>query len=182
MKLPKIGAIGYNTEYMGIKSSFISPRTFDKAVEKLTKMGIPVDGGTGKNAAFRFPHVDTIPQIKGTKINVFDVKKVLSAFGIKNANLPKTHQYELFVDKYGPKSFDIYDDTAKGDCLVFTANRTFDNAAELLTIPIVKPLWYAMKCIPTPKVAPKRADLAFEVVKRTASAPKEIKVLPNIGK
>ncbi len=179
MRMPKIGCMGHNTDYMGMNVGYITSKTYDKAVEKIVKMGIPVDGSKGKNASFRFPHVHTIPEVKGTKINVFDVKSVLSAFGIQKTNLPKTHEYHLFVNKTGEKGFDIYDNTTKGDCLVFSAQRDFDNASELFMIPILKPLAFIMKFIPRPNIAPKRSDLAFEVVQRTASAPKEVKVLPS---
>ena len=179
MGMPKIGCIGFNTSYMGLNVGYISSKTYDKAVAKLTKMGIPVDGSKGKNASFRFPQVHTIPSVKGTKINVFDVRSVLLAFGIKNANLPKNHEYHLFVNKTGKKGFDIYDNTTKGDCLVFSAQRDFDNAGELFMIPILKPLAFIMKFIPRPNIAPKRSDLAFELVQKTASAPKEIKVVPS---
>ena len=110
---------------------------------------------------------------RGTELH--DLEARLIKLGQK---LPKSHNYILFTQ--GEKSLDIYDDVTSD--LVLSATRKFDKNNPWYSVPMLKILAPIVKCVDIldpKKVAPKHTDLAFEVVQRTASSPKEIRVLPS---
>ena len=179
MRLPELGIKGYNCDYMGgIKIGYCNASTIDKAVNRLKQLGRTFDGSKGTHT-YRFPPKPAAAGIQCTGINFFDVKEMLSIFGFKGKKLPKSHSYVLFTQ--GEKSLDIFDNRTND--LVLSATRNFDQNNPWYSVPLVKVLTPVVEVIEFlgkhQKVAPKHTDLAFEVVQRTASSPKEIRVLPS---